>query len=751
MYAVKTPYFHSLALSLFLVSASYAQDTNPEPYSFAEPLIVTAQKISQSTQEVGIAISSFVDDDIDELNVSAPEIISLLPNTQAVFHQGTVALSIRGVGLSEFAPNIDSPVAIYIDEVYQSKTFQAASALFDLERVDVLHGPQGTLFGRNSSGGALNYTTKKPTNTFEAGGKLTLSLFERKHLETFISGPLSDEVSGRLSTLSKNSDDGYIHNLFNDEYYGRENEFYLRGQLLWQTDHSDILWSNRVSRDKSDTAFFQAKGSYDASVYPATLQPCSGYFSASFAENTPGCVLPDGSQNQDNSPYIVNTQAAMKKDNQGYGSTLHIDHFMEDVTLTSITAYDYFERFQTNDADGSPSIAFEATWFNELHQYTQEFRLSGEDTAGKSWLIGAFFEHDDLTSVNFFDGRDHPIAFFTDRNLATSYTQITDSVALFAHKETALIDKWSLISGLRYSFERVTFKGKTQMQSASAGTSGKENQLNAPFITLASIDDQQKNTHLSYKLGLNFQQSKTQLYYGSISTGFKSGGFNGGYALSDEEFSEYKPEEITAFEIGSKSVFPEAKFQVNASVFYYDLANPQLNADAPTPPNFITTNADSSTHKGIEIETHWQPIKGLDIKNNLGWLQAEYGEFYIFGVNQAGNKVVNSPEWTFNGIIRYQYPISAMFNHILMTDYSYRSSRYLTSSNLDTSFEPGYWLVNARTALETKNKKVEIGLWVRNLFDKRYRTFMNDVSGLGSVASLWSEPRTFGLDISYQF
>jgi iron complex outermembrane receptor protein len=737
--------------SACFLSPLWADELNLETYQFYTPMIVTAQKTQQNQSEIGIAITRFSDTDFAELNLQSGEIISLLPNTQAVGHEGSVALSMRGVGLSEFAPNLDSPVAIHIDEVYQSKTFQASASLFDIERVEVLHGPQGTLFGRNTSGGALNYTTKKPTAYFEAGGKASYGRFDRKQLETYISGPITEQLLGRLSTLTKHASDGYQDNQYDDERYGKQNELNLRGQLLWQQNNTDILWSTHVARDNSEIPMFQVKGSYDESLYPAVLTPCAAYFTSHFSENSPGCVLPDGSQNDDNSPYVINNNRPMRKNNDSVGTKLHVEHFFDDYTFTSISAFEYFKRDQNNDGDGSPSIAFEAEWFNELFQYTQEFRISGLDSNGKNWIIGLFIEHDAFDSVNFVDLRDHPIPVFNSTNLATAYTQKTNSAALFAHKETKLIDKWTLITGLRYTNERVKFKGQTQMQSASAGTSGEENTLNDPFLTLANIDDEQRVSDLSYKLGINLQASPSHLFYGSVSTGFKSGGFNGGYALSDEEFSEYQPEEITAFEIGSKSVFPEARLQVNASVFYYDLSNPQLNADAPTPPNFITTNAESSTHKGVEIETHWQPVKGLDIKNNLGWLDAEYGEFYIFGINQAGNKVVNSPEWTFNGIVRYQYPISANFNHILLTDYSYRSSRYLSSSNVHTSYEPGYWLFNARTALKSKDNKLEIGLWIRNVFDKAYRTYMNDVAGLGAVASLWSEPRTYGVDVSYQF
>jgi iron complex outermembrane receptor protein len=753
---IPTTFKHSLFLLSLISQCSYAdtaaeEDTQLRNYVL-DDITITAQKAEQKAQDVGIAITTFSNQDLKELGILLPtDISNQLPNVQVV-KSALPVFSIRGVGLSEFSPNLDAPVAIHIDEVYLSKAFQATSSLFDMEKVEVLRGPQGTLFGRNTTGGSVNYTTRKPTAEFESGFSFEYSRFERKKTEAYISGPISDNLLGRLSGFVRQSSDGPTYNEFDGKDLGELDELALRGQLLWfPNDNTEVLLSLHGGEDNSERLTYDVRGTYDASVYPGILQSCPAYFTKQFTANSSGCLLPSGKAGTDDDPFTTSTNRANQLDNENFGASLHFITDLPWATLTSITAYEFYERDLNEDFDGSTDTAFEIDWFSELHEYTQEFRLSSLNNTKNSWLVGLFYEHDDFDVINLLSTGDHALAAFNGLTLATSYKQTSDSFALFGHNEYLFTEQWSIITGLRYTWERTHFDGLTQAQSATAPTIGEENKLSSPFLTLAQRDAVHQIQNLSFKLGLNFQPNDNQLYYGSISSGFKTGGFNGGFAFSDVEFSEYKPEEILAYELGSKLTLLDQHLQINTSLFYYQLSNPQLNADAPTPPNFITTNADSSTHIGAEIEAWWRPLQGLDVKFSLGWLDAEYGEFFVFGVNQKGNKVVNSPEWTFNGLIRYEYPLDNSLKIITMTDFSYRSDRYLSSNNVHTSYEPGYWLVNARIALASNDNKLELGIWARNLTHQDYRNYMNDVNGLGIVADLWNEPYTYGMDISYKF
>lgn len=675
-----------------------------------------------------------------------------MPNVQVV---KTVLpfFSIRGMGLNEFAPNSDSPVAVHIDDVYMSRAFLVTGSLFDVEQIDVLKGPQGTLFGRNTTGGSINFTTRKPTFEPEGSIKLGYSRFDRKEVEAYVSGPIIDDtLLGRLSGITHQSSEGPGYNLYTNDDLGKLNEFALRGQLLWfPNDSTDILLSMHGGKDKSEIMTYGIRGTYDASVYPGTLSLCPAYFTSSFSENSTGCVLPSGESGADNDPFTVNTNNVNKLNDSSFGTSLTVNTDLSWATLTSITAYEYYKRDMHEDDDGSALTVFEVDWFNQLHQYTQEVRFSSLDNDKNSWIVGLFYEHDSLEVVNVMHTAEHPFAAFNGLSIATSYVQSTDSIALFGHNEYAFMEQWSLITGLRYTWERTHFDGITQTQLATSPTIGDANRLSAPTATWASQDDHHDAQNISFKLGLNFQPFANQLYYGSVSTGFKSGGFNGGFAFSPVEFSEYEAEEIIAYEIGSKLSFFQQTLQLNTSLFYYQVTNPQLNADGPTPPSLITTNADSSRHLGAEIDAWWRPQRGLDIKLGLGWLDAEYGEFFVLGESQKGNKVVNSPEWTFNGLLRYERPLIEGIKIIGLTDFSYRSDRHLESMNLQTAHEPGYWLVNARVALASNDNMVEVGIWGKNLTNQEYRYYVNDISSLGVVGDFWNEPLTYGIDLTMKF
>lgn len=260
---------------LFFTFPSYAEDAplSSQDKNTLESIVVTAQKTEQDAQDVGITMSTLSEQGIHELGFIYPtDISNQIPNVQVV---KTVLpfFSIRGMGLNEFAPNSDSPVAVHLDEVYLSKAFQVTGALFDMERIEVLKGPQGTLFGRNTTGGSINFTTKKPT--FEPEGGLTLgySRFDRKEAEAYISGPIiNDYLLGRLSGFTRQSSEGPTYNAYTDEDLGKLDQFGLRGQLLWfPNDDNEILFSIHGGEDNSEIIPYGIRGTYDASVFPGTV------------------------------------------------------------------------------------------------------------------------------------------------------------------------------------------------------------------------------------------------------------------------------------------------------------------------------------------------------------------------------------------------------------------------------------------------------------------------------------------------
>lgn len=746
-------------------------------YSAAlEEVIVTAQKRAQSVQDVGITVNAFSGDEMRELGVSDPiDVGAQMSNTQINYGFGLPVFSVRGQGLNEFASNTDSPVAVHVDEVYLSKSFQFTLGAFDIGRVEALKGPQGTLFGRNTTGGAINFFTNKPTEEFEAGFNAEYSRFDTVRGEGYVSGPLTDNLLGRVSGYAINSSDGPTKNAFDGDSLGERDEFALRLLLQWNvSEDTEVLFNLHGGVDKSEFVPFSSRGVVDANALPAFLAArgaafgaggpaaasaipipfCAEYLNGTVRGDTANCVNFAGFHAGEDDPYKTNQDNGgrdMGQNNDALGGSIRIDHELPWATLTSISAYEYFKRDTFEDTEGSPDVYQHTHFYNELNQYTQELRLTSNGDDALSWIVGFFYEHDNLDVFNTGEALDNPEPVTGFLHQSTFYNQKTDAVALFAHTEFQATDEVTLVAGARFTWERKEFDGATDIQLPFIPLAGEEARLEAPLARLAQLDSSRNDQNASFKLGINWTPEDDTLYYASMSTGFRSGGFSGGFVFSDGGFSSYDPELITAYEIGFKTQVLDNTLQLNGVIFHYDVTDLQVNADLPTAVLPQTDNADSGDTYGAELEAWWRPIDGLDLKAGLGWLDATYGDFTLNGVSGKGNEVINSPQWTFNGLIRYEFPITEGLIMSAMTDFNYRGERYLEPANSPISLQDEYWIVNARMAVASADEKWELAVWGKNIFDEEYLSFFNDVAGLGFVIDVWGMPATYGVSLDYKF
>ncbi len=734
------------------VSAQENQDQIKVDDGKIEKIQVTATKRVESVQEVGISMSAFNDTDLQEMNVGeSVDLAAQVPNVQVNFGFGQNSFNIRGIGTNEFAANLDGPVATHIDEIYQSKSFMTTLGIFDIARVEVLKGPQGTVFGRNTTGGSVNFVTNKPTEDFEAGVNYSYGNYNTHKAEGFISSGLSDNLSGRLAGYVNNQSDGYYDNTINGvtSDVGKQDEIALRGMLSWEWDEASLLLSAHYGEDNSELSPYQALGI----VNPTTGELCAEYADGSVTGTTPECVRPTagGINEDDNDPFTSTQNAYPLNNNTTSGISAHLNFDTGLGEVTSISAYEYFERDYREDADNSTIRSVDVYYYNEIEQFTQEIRLAGE-AEDFSYLAGFFYEHDSFTNVNALDSADF-LGFIAN----TDFKQQVDASALFLHTQYYINDDLELIAGLRYTHEKTKFEGGTFYGSTDFGPDPKI-QRSADYLFPLSHSDaieggnERTDKDLSYKLGLDWKADEDTLVYASVSTGFRSGGFNGGFPFTQAELTSFEPEEMTAYEIGFKTTLADDTLQLNGSTFYYDYKDLQVNVDAPNSPAPITTNATDSRSVGAEIDLYYKPSAEWDIKFGLGYLDAEFSsDFIVNGVNRKGNRPANSPKYTANTMIRYETPITDGLVIRASTNLSWRDEQYFEAENKPSNLQDAYMVADARITLFPQDGDWEVSLWGKNLFDKEYLTYVNDLPAFGFILNIYGQPTTYGISFKYNW
>ena len=754
-----------------------------------EEILVTAQKREQSLQDVGIAVTAFTSEEMDELRVDeATSLTEFVPNLAYADATGGALPNfvLRGVGSNDFNANVSSPVAVHIDEVYQAKSFQISTALFDIARVEVLKGPQGTLFGRNATGGAINFFTNRPTEEFEAGFGLGYGRFETLTADGYISGPLSENVQGRLSFYVANSGEGQYDDDISGGTHGKIDQIGYRLQLQYApTDRLSLLFNLHGGVDESEQLEFDWIGpftpasvaAFNAAPNPGAAQAalvlCNPFVAGTQNGATPGCVTFTTvitSQGESDPFRIRSGNFGSEVDNDNIGGSIRVDYDFDTVTLTSISAFESFDRLQFENNTGDFALA-DVSWHNDIDQFTQELRLTSNNTEGFTWLGGLFYERDELLTVNTLRAFDN--AFFQHLLRAAGlppplvaqgayqsadFDQDTTAFAAFFNSSYDFNDRWRLNFGLRYSSEETEFDGNNSTSPAAfvPALVGRQQRLPAGALVLAERQDEIDDSNVSYRLVLDYIPNDDWLIYGGISTGFKSGGFNGGFVPSSDLITNFDPEELISYEVGFKSTLADGSVRFNGSAFYYDYTDLQANTiEVDTVTGGFRTllvNASDATVTGAEFDLWWRAAEGLDFRAGIGWLDHEYDDFQTAVGDFSGNEAPLSSDLSFAGTARYEWPISQNRNAMVMLNANYRSDYFMELDNAPISEQEGYWLVNARAAITDSEGRWEVALWGKNLGDEVYRLYTNDISAVGGIVIRgFGSQRTWGGEFTYRF
>ena len=704
-----------------------------------EEVIVTAQKREQSSQDVGIAITAMTGDQMEALNfVNAQQVAQMAPGVTIVQPNGEAnyAIAIRGVANSDFVTNVESPVAIYLDEVYISQMSGTGFMLFDMERVEILRGPQGTLYGRNATGGLVHFVSRKPTQENEGYAKLTYGDYSQIKFEGAISGGFTDTFSARLA-VSTHNNDGYITNRLGGKLNNADDQS-LRLQLLFEpSENFEALISARYSQQDIETGFFE----YVSSVLPGILTP-----------NVPNPVL-DGYIDDDGDVFAGDYDSPGFNDLETSGISATLKWAMGDVNGTSITDFSSVERTYIEDSDASPSRLFNFFLTTDAEQFSQEIRFDGEAEKFR-WLAGIYYLDLDINDSN--GGMATPIfgpgpTPGADTGLDNPYRSQLQSMSAFGQMEFPFSDNLTLILGGRVIRDEKEYDYVSNVSEFLDPLGrGYHDPGNISILEqIASYHGERTDTDWAARVQLDWAASEDMLVYTSWNRGVKGGGYNAPFFPLNVEYTDeimsYDPETLDAFEVGFKSTLADGMVRLNGAAYYYDYQDYQaftLNGlDA------ITFNTDA-TSKGVELEFQASPAENWDIILGGAWNDIE-----VDTAPGVTSRSIQSPEWNFNGLVRYTIPLSTG-QIALQVNGVYLSEHIFALSNLPNVTENGYSVFDASVSYATNDGKWVLTAYMTNITDEEYLVQTFDLSTtdvFGMTEQYYGRPRWWGISARYSW
>jgi len=743
-----------LAFSAIPLPAASADSDNSPTETLEEidlstlpALMVTAQKRNQSVQEVAISMAAYTEQQLQDLGVNT--VVDLAQHTSnmhftSFFGAGKPNISIRGISIGQLFTNFEqAPVGIYHDEVFVGARSGQLAQMFDQERIEVLRGPQGTLYGRNTTAGAINFIAKKPGERFEAEGSVNYGRFNEIDVEAGVTLPLSDTLSLRVAGI-KRQREGWQTNIDPSAPPGqRESDdidnWGTRALLQWKPKDG-MTWLLNVHASGNDTHTPVLHADRGGTGLNA-VNPLTGY-------------LEGGRWDQ------ISVNDPSKETIKAHGAALTATIDFRGMTLTSISAYEAIDYTEMDDGDGSPYRMAPISTRDSMSQYSQELRLAAKQ-GRLDWVAGLFYYHDDLTqrfrtesfTDPFFDTPAFAAANITGAILENFSAQTSRNYAGFGDVRYALAQRWTLDVGARYTHEEKQFS-TAAFQSLPF--------LDVPrFQTIGFPGDALATAHprwsaLTGRLALEWTPLKDILAYGSVSHGFKSGGVNGFAFNSSVELAPYDPEEIDLYELGLKSAWLGGRVVANAAVFYNELKGIQaLVGDVSnTIPLLFVRNAAGGTSRGAELELRAQLTKRWNVSLGLGLLNTRFTRFVLpDGTDYSGQEFTYAPKVTGNAQVQY---LIHLFGGTLVPQatLSYVSHQWWENAHRPGLDETGgYAVVDTAIPWRTEDKRLELSVWCRNLTDKHYflNVFGSGFNLYGAGESYHAAPRTYGVTARYSF
>jgi outer membrane receptor protein involved in Fe transport len=717
-----------------LNSVGFAADTDPNGLN---EIVVTAQRREESAQSVAIALSVLSGDSLAEKAISSVvDLQNAAPSLQVepAFGSGQPQYRIRGVGFLDYTSNNASPVGVSVDDVAFALPIQTQGQLFDIDRVEVLRGPQGTLYGRNTTGGEINFISNRPTADSRAGFTAEVGSFNEVDAQGFISGPLADGLKGRLSVATQQGND-WQRNRDTGQTLGKQNRVAGRAQLEWMpSDTLDLRLSGHLAVDKSDEVGLHL-------IAPYTRTNALGQVTTYIPSDTSRYVT-DWNLNPTFAALIgrdAGSKPGLDNANNGVDFTANID--FGPAKLTSITAYNKMIRSEYGDWDATQFHDSDEYFRSDFNVISEEMRVASTGTGPFGWVAGIFYSDQSLNEKFYSDFTNAPLI---GGIALTNYAQKANSFGEFGQLNYQFNAQWKAAFGVREDHETRELVG-----------------LNTGFLVpnipsfLPGVQNRSTTSNLpSGKFEIDYTPMDHTLVYASVSRGVKSGGFTAHNTVSAAAVDPFEPEKLTSYEIGVKSDVLKT-LRVNASLFDYRYRDQQILGkvlDAVSQSyigRFVNAN---SRLNGGELEIQWQPIHGFSVLQYAGFVEGYYTSTLLDSNNVDYNgRPLSVPKWSYGGELQYVLSIG---NYSLTPEVNYSfhdtySQFYLLGSNDFTI--PKYWLANANlTVSPATGGPWSIALWGRNIFNRNYDITRNFFLPTAEIA-LAGQPTTFGIRVSYRY
>lgn len=746
-----------LFLSLISMSTvGYAQG------SVIEEIVVTAEKREVSLQDVSLAVSAFSQDRLDQSGISTiNELQNVTPNLQftTVGNFGPhVILTMRGVGTDVVTSNADTGVALYQDGVYMGRSSAALMGFYDVERVEVLRGPQGTLYGRNSTGGSINVLSARPGDEFEAYAEALFGEFDHGRFRGFVNMPFSDTVSGRF-TVSWEERDGYMENLVPGVADKNDiDNVSVRGQLLIDVnDNLDVLLRGFYSDTGGvGSTAQQWGGRYPPFAVTGIIPVVPGVFGA--PNIFPGIfnVVEGGAAPVPDDLHKVRNDFEGSEDHTFSGGNIEITIYTDHFDVRSLTAWVTDDSDLSRDGDLSELALWTKGRMQKSEQFSQEITLTSNGDGALSWIAGLYYfdeDIDDVGVIEFINNSRWALLAgrppFSGALIRDPNERKTKSIAGYGQLEYAMTDRLTATLGLRYT--------EDDKEGGNPERSFYDPRTNTPLAGWPQswvYDDSWEET--TGKIGMSYDLSENNLLYLSYSKGFKSGGTNvGGLA--------FDPESIYSWELGSKNRFADNRLEVNAAFFRSEYEDMQLFTVGLT--QTIVDNASDSTLEGFEIETVAALSDSVRLDASVAYLNAEFDNFVTSdplrgapgrppapAEDLSGNKLPRSPEWEVNLGADVQFPVAGG-QLTMRVEYHWQDEMYFRAFNRESLKQDSWDVFNARATYTSPGESWHVSIFGKNLGDEEYATniFPEAVFFGGPAIASIAPPRTWGIELGRRF
>jgi iron complex outermembrane receptor protein len=746
---------------LLTATAVYAQ-TPPADAGGIEEVIVTAQKRSESLQTVPVSITVLTAAQLQRVKMDSPsDLISQVPNLQVngIVGEASPVFSLRGISMFDYSLSQSSPVASYVDEVYKGNFVLFGVEIYDLERIEVLRGPQGTLYGKNTTGGTINFITNKPGFNTDGYLKLGVGNYSRQEAEGALQGALIDNKLAARVAFSYTKADGWFHNVLAG-YPDLEgvDQYGVRASLLFKAtdDLTAILRWSKSRQNPQNYGIFAiiCRPGIDAGCAPGGV---GGSYYRTQDGTATGVPLANDQIGQNFTP-------KRRQENQAVALTVDWN-LSEALALTSITSWDDGDLFNPEGTDGAPIYVFKIPYTGTNNQVTQDLRLTSRGSGPFNFIAGAYYQHEDIynsTENQFFAGtdvngdgiidyQDCAASGFVACVFHNQFDQLRNSWALYTDDSYALTDQLKLRAGLRYNHDKATQK------NAFAQLRGVDGVPIANIIPGSTTDlyatARQDITNVAWtgRAGLDYTPAPDLLLYANYSRGYRSGAFNAQFFFSPGEFDSVKPETVDSIEGGIKSTWLNGKLQADGAIFHYVYKNQQL-IDVQSTGVQPLINIPESKMTGAELELVMRPLSVLTVRGGLGLLDGKFTDGSINNgtVSIVDNKLPNAPSTSATLAADWDALRGDRLVFTVHGDLAYASEQYFEPANLPALRQGGYTTYNARLALHPADDRWEVAVWGRNLGDKFFLTTGANLAGFGYYYTHRNTPRMYGLEATYR-